>query len=211
MTTILLILKSIGSLLAKIPTIVWVAVISLAIGIICTNYYRDVKQTERDNAMIANADTTQVPHTITLPQPNPPPAIQGIIIPSAISRELAELRKSNLEKDTKIVRYDSMLVEREKPYSMDYEDDVQKLSVVTYPVDKTFSPLIDYKPQTIQVPQITQTLPTPKLPFYKTPTARVIYGAIGVACIYKSQNCPRSDRIYWQIGGVSSITIGIAL
>jgi hypothetical protein len=213
MTTILLVLKYIGSLLSKIPAVVWIVLAIMTAEYFAINYYRDVKQ-ERINAeMIAHADTTQVPHIVIPPKPPEPKPIAGkpLPIPIEILNELQSLRESNIDKDIKLAKYDSLLTERSTPYQTDYEDSVQVLVVFSEPANRTATPFPFYKPQLIQVPQLTISLPPKEIMWYQSKTVKVLGGAIGAYLIYRGADSKEPQRMYYYIGGVGILGISFAL
>jgi len=213
MNVVLLVIKAVGSFLSKIPIEVWMLIVGLTIGFFATNYYRDVKQEQRDAEMVAHADTTQVPHTVILPKPPEPEPISGkpLPIPIEILNELQSLRESNIDKDIKLAKYDSLLTERSTPYQTDYEDSVQVLVVFSEPANRTATPFPFYKPQLIQVPQLTISLPPKEIMWYQSTVVKVAGGAIGAYLIYRGADSKEPQRLYYYMGGVGILSVSFAL
>jgi len=213
MNVVLLVIKAVGSFLSKIPIEVWMLIAGLTIGFFSTNYYRDVKQGQRDAEMIAHADTTQVPHTVILPKPHSPKPIAGkpLPIPVEILNELQSLRESNIAKDIKLAKYDSLLTERSTPYQTDYEDSVQVLVVFSEPAYRTATPFPFYKSQSIQVPQLTISLPPKENRWYQSKEAKVLGGIIGGGLVYYATQDNRPEKIYLIIGGVTVLMFSFNL
>jgi hypothetical protein len=209
-------IATIFSFVKGLPSWVWIGLI--AVGIVYGSFRagRTAQRSEDEllyNEMVSNADTLMIPYSLELPKPNKPQVIQGKVfaLPESIQKELTELRQSKITNEQKIKLYDSLLVWTALPFESTYEDAVQRLIVKSYPSNKTIFPFVEYKDQSILIPQITQTLKPPKPPFYKTGTAKVIYGIIGAGCIYQATQTRGSEQMYWSIGAVSVLTIGISL
>jgi hypothetical protein len=192
-------MTAIGLFFKKVPAWLWIVFISI---LICSavlyfadrNGYnrRKIEDAIRDSSMVAHPETTMVIRYIELPQPKPVKPLQGKPIPDLIT----------------IPYPDTCSCE---PFMSTYEDSVQILQIQVFPIDKMIFPAIDYKPQKILVPQITQTLVPPSLPFYKTGTAKIICGVIGAGCIYGAIESTGSTRLYLSMAGTLIFVIGIGI
>jgi len=124
---------------------------------------------------------------------------------------LKELREAKIDLETKLSMYDSTLQYTALPFESKYEDEVQILKVTSYPFDKSIIPLIEYKKQTVQVPQITLTLPAKEPAWYRTKAAKVIGGAIGATLIYAGTESKEPDKFYYYLIGTTVLTFSFAI
>jgi len=187
--------------LKTIPSWFWVALVS--IGIACGLFYTGMKiqkntdaskQAMRDSTAVHNEKITYVPYTVYLPSPNPTKPIKGKVI-----------------HDTTIVIVAVSDSEKTPPYEVTYVDKVDSIIATAYPADTTIAFFIIRKPQVLQVPQVTVTLPPEEIPWYSTGTAKVVEAIIGTTLIYTAPHSSGITQLGMTIGGVGMITISFAL
>ena len=166
------------------------------------NGYKRAKTEDsvRDSTAVHNATTSYVPTTVNLPNPNPPKLIHGTPIHDTVIV---------VKRDT-IIAYDTIRTSPDN-FQATIDDSVQHTTVLVFSRLQSIYPLISYKPQKIQVPQITLTLPPKEIPWYGSPTAKVVEGVIGASFIYGGIESTGSTRLYLSMGGIVCLTVGFAL
>jgi hypothetical protein len=198
--TPLSLLKGLGDIISKIPLIVWAILISLAVAWAGRGYVDSSKQAMRDSTAVHHEIIRYVPTTVYLPSPNPPKLIHGTPIHDTVIV---------VKRDT-IIAYDTIRTSPDN-FQATIDDSVQHTTVLVFSQLQSIYPLISYKPQKVQVPMVTVTLPPKEIPWYQTGTMKVVYGILGTGCIYESNNVKAENRIYWRLIGVGVLTVGFAL
>jgi hypothetical protein len=197
-------ITTILSFIKSAPSWVWIGLV--AIGIVYTSYRIGRTAQYNEDVLHTKIDTIMIAYSLELPHPNKPQWIAGKVLPlpDSIKQRLAGYAQTILVKD-------SLLEWLSMPYQSFYEDSVQQLSILSYPFEKSIYPIMQYKPQNILVPQLLQTLSPPSVPFYRSGTAKVLYGVVSAGCLYQAFNTKGATQLYWSIGALSILTIGIAL
>jgi hypothetical protein len=169
--------------------------IGLVYGAYCIgkSYQTKVDQVKYDH-MVANADTSWKAWIVNLPKPNPSKPIKGTVV-----------------RDTTILIVAVSDSEKVKPYEVTYSDKVDSIVATAYPEDTTISFMIIRKPQNIQIPQITLTLPPVKIPWYATGTAKSVEAIIGTTLIYSATQSTGTNRMYKAMAGVGFLTVSFSL